>query len=81
MRQRKRDRDKKGGETGRERQRERGRLVGTKKEMGKMVERRGRWKERWEMAKNVFQPWIEQRSRKLMNNFIGGSSYFAHNKN
>lgn len=40
MRQRKRDRDKKGGQTGRERQRERGRLVESK-EMGKMKERWG----------------------------------------
>lgn len=47
------DREKKGGETGRERQKERGRLVGTK-EMGKMVERRGRWKERWEVARESF---------------------------
>lgn len=53
MRQRKRDREKKGGETGRERQKERGRLVGTK-EMGKMIERWGRWKERWEVARESF---------------------------
>lgn len=76
VRQRKRDTGKKGRETERKRQMERGRLVESKKEMGKMVTRRRRWRERWGDCKRVFQSWIEQRSRKLINSFIGGSSYF-----
>lgn len=53
-RQRKRDTGKKGRETERERQMERGRLVGSKKEIGKMVPRRRRWRERWQVCKREF---------------------------